>query len=76
MLVVSEHCGYCQQVLEEFHEYGFTRPVIVVKYESCPNEVDHYFADENALPLIAHFSDGRIVRKAVGVDGIKNFERS
>jgi hypothetical protein len=73
LMLVSEGCPYCDQVLDKFEELGLKYDTLVVNTDACMESVDKVM-DWPATPMIAHFQNGEELRRGVGVEGIMGFE--
>lgn len=73
LVIVSQGCSFCQQVLAEIEHYGFKMPFIVVNADVCQKELEGLKYEY--LPMAIHFSGGKTVRQAVGVDEIRDFDK-
>lgn len=73
LLLIGTGCAYCEQVVDELSSYSLSKPVIVSNADTCAAELQGLVEIE-AYPTIVHFKDGQEVRRAVGVDDIRDFD--
>jgi hypothetical protein len=73
LMLVSEGCPYCDQVLDKLDDLGLRYDTLVVNTDACMGEIDKIL-DWPATPMIAHFRNSEEVRRGVGVDGILGFD--
>jgi len=74
ILVVSENCDHCHELLGKIETLGLSRPIMVATYEQCSSDIDAVVSTE-AFPTLVHLDRGKEVRRAVGLDDIYDFEK-
>jgi hypothetical protein len=72
LMLVSEDCPFCQEVLDNFEHLHLAFDTLVVNTDACGEDIDS-FIDAPAVPMIVHFRDGKEVGRGVGVEGIMTF---
>ncbi|KPK66728.1 MAG: hypothetical protein AMS21_00820 [Gemmatimonas sp. SG8_38_2] len=74
LLLVSEECPFCQEVLDAIHngKLRLSHSTMVLNTDSCSDEIDK-IVSWPATPMIVHFRDGQEVNRGVGVEGIMAF---
>ena len=72
LILVSDGCPFCEEVLDNFHKLELEHDTLVVNVDGCMDEIDQII-DWPAIPMIAHFRDHKEVGRGVGVEGIMSF---
>ena len=72
LLLVSEDCPFCAEVLEAIEKAPLDLETLIVNTDACESQLDS-FVDWPAVPMIAHFRDGKEVRRGIGLDSIMSF---
>lgn len=75
LLLVSEDCPFCREVLDNLESLGLVFDTLVVNTDQCAEAIDQII-DWPAVPMLVQYHNGEEVKRAVGVPGIMGFEHA